>query len=247
MSRPRTHASIVATIALAASLVAIVPGAGPALAQTDGPASGTRHTITVHSTGIVEGTPDVLELTLGVDTRGRSAGDALAENSKLTAGVLKVLKDAGVADKDVQTSNLSISPVYDDNGELIVAYAVSNHVTARLHDLDKAGRVVDAATKAAGDQIVVQGLSFSIDDNSDLVAQARTDAVKRAKAQAQQLADAAGVELGPLVSIIEESSPTPPVVVAERAAAPGSADAAPPIQAGSQTLTVDVTVVYAFS
>jgi uncharacterized protein YggE len=243
MRRWQRHAAVLATIV--ASITVATGAVAAAQTGVDDPATANaKRVITVRGTGLVEGTPDVLELMVGVDTRGKSAGDALAENSKLTIQVLQVLSDAGVADKDVQTSNLSISPVYDEDNEVVIAYEVGNHVIARIHDLGKAGHIVDAATKAAGDQVVVQGLYFSIDDNSDLVARARADAVKRAKAQAQQLADAAGVELGPLQSIVEESAPSGPVVVAEKAAAPATADAAPPVQPGSETLSVDVTLVY---
>jgi hypothetical protein len=232
------------------TVVALTLGAsGVATAQADDRDGDTPRVITVQATGLVRGTPDVLELTLGVDTRAKSAGEALDENSRLTLEVLKVLDDAGVDGKDVQTSDLSISPVYDDDYEVVIAYAVSNHVRASLHDLSKAGDVVDAATKAAGDQIVVQGLSFSINDNSDLVATARADAVKRAKAQAEQLADAAGAKLGELVSITESTAPVGPAIDIEasapRAAGDDTSAPVPPIQPGSEQLSVDVTLVYA--
>lgn len=242
--------AVVGTIATMVMATMVMVGAGGmASAQVDASSNNRngadQRIITVRGTGLVEGTPDVLELLLGVDTRGKSAGEALAENSKRTFGVLKVLDDAGVDAKSVQTSNLSISPVYDDEGEIVIAYAVSNHVVAKLHDLNKAGDVIDAATKAAGNQIVVRGLYFEIDDNSALVAKARADAVKRAKAQAEQLAEAAGVKLGALQSLVEDSTPVGPPIEA-RAAAPSSAgDAAPPIQPGTETLSVDVTLVYA--
>lgn len=240
--------TVVAVVALLTAGVFTVATGGAASAQTDGRDDREPRAITVQATGLVRGTPDVLELMLGVDTRGKTAGEALAQNNRLTVGVLKVLDDAGVGDKDIQTSNLSINPVYDDDGEVVIAYEVSNHVVATLRDLSKAGDVVDAATKAAGDEIVVQGLYFSIDDNSGLVAQARADAVKRAKTQAQQLADAAGVKLGDLQSLVEESSPVGPVLEAqERAAAPSSGDAPVPIQPGSQQLSVNVTLVYSIS
>jgi hypothetical protein len=239
-------------VAVLAVATTVALAGGVATAQADAPDTTTSRrsrqprVITVHGTGRVTGTPDVLELALGVDTRSKTVGDALTENSKLTLGVLAALADAGVAETDVQTSNLSIEPVYDDDGEVVIAYSVSNHVVAELHDLAKAGRVVDAATEAAGDQIVVQGVYFEIDDNSALVARARADAVKRAKAQAQQLADAAGVQLGDLQSIVEERAPVGPVLERDTgAAAPSSGDAAPPIEPGSETLTVDVTLVYA--
>ena len=195
-------------------------------------ATSDARTITVYGTGQVRGTPDVMELTIGVDTRARTAAQALHRNSELANNVLGVLRSAGVDGSDLQTSDLSVSPVYDDNGSAVIAYAVTNTVNARIKDLDTAGDIVDAATKVAGDEIVVNGLYFSFDDNTKLVAQARTDAVKRARAQAEQLAAAAGVELGDLQSITESSAPAGPALdaaapkVAEgRAGEPGFADA----------------------
>src|SRR4029453_4813414 len=90
------------------ALATVASAAGVATAQTvtEPKSSKDPRVITVHGTGRVTGTPDVLELALGVDTRGKSAGDALGENSKLTLEVLKVLREAGVADKDIQTTDL---------------------------------------------------------------------------------------------------------------------------------------------
>jgi uncharacterized protein YggE len=238
---------VAALAAIAA--ITMVATSGVATAQTDDPQTrDDRRVITVSGTGLVSGTPDVLELYLGVDTRADSAGEALKENSKLTNGVLEVLRGAGVDDDDIQTANLSISPVYDDDGEVVIAYSVSNRVVAKLRDLDKAGDVIDEATDAAGDDIVVLGLYFSIDDNSKIVEQARAEAVKRAKAQAEQLADAAGVELGDLRSIDEQYSPVGPALDAREAAAPTptstSDSGSVPIQPGTEQLSVEVTLVY---
>jgi uncharacterized protein YggE len=244
----RTCTRRVAALAVLAAIT-IIGTAGVAGAQTDDdprPRTDDPRVITVNGTGLVSGTPDVLELYLGVDTRADSAGEALKKNSELTVGVLKVLRDAGVEEKDIQTTNLSIYPVYDDDGEHVIAYSVSNRVVAKLRDLNEAGDVIDAATKAAGDDIIVQGLYFSIDDNSKIVEQARTEAVKRAKAQAEQLASAAGVELGDLRSIDEEYTPVGPALDA-REAAPSSSEgdgASVPIQPGSEMLSVEVTLVY---
>jgi uncharacterized protein YggE len=203
-------------------------------------------TITAVGTGVVEGRPDVLQLSLGVTTREGSAADALTKNANLADQVITVLKLAGVADKDIQTSGLSISPVYDDDGEHVIAYAVDNRVTAQIHQIDQAGKIVDAATKVAGDNIVVDSLFFSFDDNSAMVAAARADAVKRAKAQAEQLATAAGVELGDLMSIDETGTPSgPPIPLPESDAA--AERASTPINPGTQTTTVDVALVYEIS
>jgi uncharacterized protein YggE len=245
--RSVTTVALVGAITLAAVGLSTVgsPQAGAQARRQSSDSTGTKdpRTINVVGTGQVRGTPDVLDLTIGVSTRSKSAGEALGRNSDLTNKVVGVLKDAGVDAKDIQTSNLSISPVYDDQGENVIAYGVTNTVDVTIRDLDKAGEIVDAAAKVAGDEIVVNGLSFSFDDNSELVAQARTEAVKRAKAQAEQLAKAAGVELGDVLTITEAGVPDGPVIAAAPREA-GSADASTPIEPGSQSLSVQVSITY---
>jgi uncharacterized protein YggE len=234
---------------VAVALVAVPAGARTA-GQTDDdpPTTSTEEprTITVSATGDVRGIPDVMELTIGVSSRESSAGEALLRNSERAAKVIDVLREAGVDEQDIQTSSLYVSPAYDDEGENVIAYSVSNTVEARIKALDKVGKVVDAATSVAGNDIVVSGLSFSFDDNTELVTQARTTAVKRARAQAEQLAAAADVQLGDLLTMTEDSTPQGPVVdAAPRAASESAADAAPPVEPGSQALSVRVTMVYA--
>ena len=228
-------------MALAVGVLMTMPGV--AGAATDDK-SGDRRTITVTSTGLVRGTPDVLELTIGVQTRARTAVEALGRNSTLARKVIDVVKNAGVDEGDIQTSYLSVYPVYDQDGQDFEGYSVSNVVTASLRDFDKAGEVIDAATKIAGDEIVVEGISFSFDDNTELVAKARSDAVKRAKTQAEQLADAAGVDLGDLLSIREDSAPSGPVFDFEASRSLAATDEAAPIEPGAQAVNVQVTLVY---
>ena len=201
-------------------------------------------TITVTGTGLVRGTPDVLELIVGVRTRGLTAADALTHNSELTRKVIAVLRDAGVDEDDLQTSDLSISPFYDDEGDDLEGYVINNQLIATIRDLDKAGGVIDTATKAAGNEIVVQGVYFSFDDNTELVARARTDAVHRARLQAEQLAEAAGVELGDLLTLSEDSVPYGPVIEADLDRAAAGEIAAAPIEPGSESLSVQVTLIY---
>jgi len=231
-------------LGVAATLVAavVVAGTGTATAQERDDDREPR-TITVYGTGRVRGVPDVMELSIGVSTRARTAAEALSRNSELARKVLAVLEQVGVPPQDVQTSDLSVSPVYDDDGNQVIGYAVSNTVTATIRELDNVGKIVDAATEAAGDEIVIHGLYFSFDDNTKLVAQARTDAVKRARQQAEQLAGAAGVELGDLLSLTESSAPVGPALEAAPREAAAS-DSAPPVNPGSEELSVDVTLVY---
>jgi uncharacterized protein YggE len=242
----RRIATVLATtVLLAGALLSAVP-AGAQEPDTDNTDADEPRTITVNATGQVRGTPDVMELTIGVSSRESSAAEALARNSERARKVIEVLLEAGVDEKDLQTTNLSVSPVYDDDGEHVVGYAVSNTVDARIKELDEVGKVVDAATTVAGDDIVVNGLYFSFDDNTELVTQARTDAVKRARSQAEQLAAAAGVELGALLTLTEDSAPVGPAVdSAPRAAESGDSSAVPPVEPGSQALSVTVTLVYA--
>ncbi|MGH3874852.1 MAG: SIMPL domain-containing protein [Pseudonocardiaceae bacterium] len=119
---------------------------------------------------------------------------------------------------------------------------MTNQVTATLRDIGGAGGLIDAASAAAGDAVRVQQLGFSIGDDSASRAQARADAVRQAKAQAKQLADAAGVTLGRLHSITEV--PVNPPSPIYREAAP-AADASVPLEPGTQQLTVLVEIVYA--
>jgi uncharacterized protein YggE len=198
-------------------------------------------TITGTATGEVRGTPDTLTVTLGVQSNGGSATEALARNGEKAARVIETLKAAGVAGADLQTSELSLYPTFDSKGRP-TGFAVSNMVTAKVHDVPNAGRIVDAAAAQAGNEIRVQGVRLSIEDTSRLVARARADAVERARAQAKQLARAADVRLGPLQRITERrTAPELPMYEGRLAA---SADLGTPIEPGSQTLAVDVTVVY---
>ena len=201
--------------------------------------------IVAQATGTISGTPDVVTVVIGVQTQSASAQTALDDNNKRAADVIAVLKESGVAPADLQTSQLSVNPSYDEKGQLITGYQVTNMVTAKLRDISTAGAVIDAAGKTAGDAVRVQQLSFSIDDDSALRAQARADAVKRAQAQAKQMADAAGIQLGAIRSITE--TPVAMPAVYPSLAAADSAAGSVPIEPGSQELSVVVQVVYAIA
>jgi len=215
-----------------------VLAAAPAGERTD------SRTINGTGTGRVRGTPDTMSVDIGVTTRGERAQPAMADNRDQASTVFEALRDAGVEESDIQTTSFSVTPVLDDDGERITGYEVSNTVTATLHDLDRAGAVIDAAAEVAGDDIRIDGVWFSIEDTSELVAVARAEAVKRARAQAEQLAAAAGLGLDDVLSIEETSAPaTPPVDYAEGDVA--RAAPATPINPGMQELFVDVVVTFA--
>jgi hypothetical protein len=227
---------------LCSAFLALLATAVVALGATAGAAgAATRsRTITVVGTGQVRGTPDVADLVLGVSGRAGSAAEVMSRISDRAQKVIDALHDAGIADEDIQTADLSVQPVTDDDGK-VTGYEASNTVSVHIRDLGQAGAVVDAAAAKAGDDIRVQGITFSIDDDSALLAAARTKATKRARAQAEQLASGADVEVGEVRSITESTSTVP------LAYASGAAEKATetPVMPGSETLSVQATVVFA--
>jgi hypothetical protein len=183
-------------------------------------------------------------MTMGVTSEGRTVGEALDRNSQALDEVMKVLLDGDVEKKDIQTSSFSIGPKRDDRTNEITGYQVANVVSVRIRDLAKAGSLIDKAAAAGGDDVVMQGVSFGFDDTSDLIAQARAEAVKRARSQAQQLADAAGVALGDVMTISESSQDHGPVLAANETAARSQAAADVSIAPGSEELAVHVSIVF---
>ena len=198
--------------------------------------------IAVSGRGEVSGTPDTLQMSFGVTVLRPSVEQALADASALANDLIATLEAEGVADEDIRTTNFSINPEYDFQGDQrrLLGYRVSNTVLAKVRDIDSAGAVIDAAAANVGDEIRVSGVSFSIEDDDDLIAAARAAAWEDARAKAQQLADLAGLTLGDAVSISETLVGAPPPVVREFAAL--SADGATPIEPGSQQVAVDLQV-----
>lgn len=207
----------------------------------------TGRTIVVHGTGRASATPDQATISLGVETNGATAQAALRDNNTKAAELIKLMKSAGVDDKSIQTSQLNIYPRYDDKGQKITGYQVSNMVTVTVKDIKKAGEMLDQAAALSGDAIRIQGVSFSLSDGSPVMAatqkEARTLAVKDARLQAEQLAEAAGVKIGALRSISNSSYSAPPVML-EQGRAKLAADSAVPLEAGSQQITAEVDLVF---
>lgn len=200
--------------------------------------------ITARGIGRVTGIPDTVVVTLGVESQGAEASQALSGNNERTNALIEILKQAGVAEEDIRTSQFSIFPRYDNEGRSITGYMVTNLLTARVSDSTDAGAIIDAAAAAAGNDVRVQSVMFEIDDKGSLYADARADAVAQARAQARQLADAAGVDLGGVRSIIESSISSPPIPFPMPRTDAFSAEAGVPLQPGSEELTLEVEVIF---
>lgn len=251
MTTPRTLVSAgsrpgwVALGMIAGLALAVV--LGPALAPRNATAQdGTEpdRTISVAGTGTVTLVPDVADLHVGVVVQRPKVKDARADAAAAMQGVVKALRAAGVAERDIRTTTLSLQPVYDYRTTgappKITGYELRNGVVATVRDLDRLGDAVDGALAGGGSTL--DGISFRVDDPSGAEAQARTQAMKAARAKADALASAAGVSIIGVASISEQSSPTPwPVPYAGALRAD---EAATPILPGTSEITVSVSVVY---
>ena len=211
-----------------------------------GLAQAEERRIAVTGTGQVESAPDMAVITLGVTEQAAQAQEAMRANSDAVARVLKRLYDLGVETRDVQTRDLSLSPVWSNrrsNQETppeITGYVASNRVVARVRDLSALGRILDAAiTDGAND---FNGLQFSVAEPKPLADAARAKAVADAADKARQLAEAAGVTLGSVVSITEGGGgPRPVPRMAEMAMADSGAV---PVAAGEVSVSVSVSMVF---
>jgi uncharacterized protein YggE len=245
--------TVLVTVALLAAY--LIGSARPSVAGAAVPAAAVRTAttspadtgITVTGTGKVTGTPDTLRISLSVTATSQDVDSALASANASAKAVQDALLGKGVAAKDLQTSNLSIQPNYTPKGQPS-GYVVSEGITASVRDLAKAGATLTAAVNAGGNAVRVDGVSIALEDTSSLVAGARKGAVDDARAKAEQYAQAAGRSLGEVQSISEVvTSPTPQYYDGRFAAAAATAALPVPIQAGSQELSVQVTVVYALA
>ena len=212
-------------------------------------AGDSPRTISVSGSASVEVAPDMATLTLGVTRQARSAGDALAAVREISAAIFARLEAAGIAPRDMQTSNLNLRPLYSDRSSpqneppRIVGYQASNMVTVRVLKLEDLGGILDQVARDGANTF--NGLQFGILDPDPLADQARAAAVRDAMARAALLAGAAGVTLGPVLSISDQSGGGPMPVMADMAFA-RSAEAMP-VAAGELSVHASVNMVYAIA
>ncbi|MFC3692855.1 SIMPL domain-containing protein [Chenggangzhangella methanolivorans] len=225
----------------AAALLAAAALASPALAE---PQPKPR-SVTATGEGSISAAPDLAIVSSGVVTSAPGAADALKANAEAMTKVFAAAKKAGIEDRDVATSGLSVQPQYDygdgqrPRAPKLTGYEARNMVTIRVRQIDKAGGLVDALVAAGSNQI--EGFSFEISDRDEKLDAARGEAVKDARRKAELYAAAAGAKLGQALSIEEAGDvgePARPFAMRAKAM-----DAAPtPIAKGEQELTARVTV-----
>jgi len=229
-------------------LAALLLGAVPASAGAQAPVSvqaisGTR--LEISATGEATRVPDVAIITAGVVTRAASARAALAQNAARMERVRAALKSAGIADRDIQTSNISLNPEYryvQDKAPQLIGYSASNQLSVRFRDIAKSGDILDALVAEGANSI--NGPNLTIDKPEEALDEARTKAVGVGRARAELYARALGMRVVRLVSVSESGGgypvpPPMPVMMEARAQA-----ASTKIDPGEQKLSVSLGMVF---
>ncbi|MBX3491544.1 MAG: SIMPL domain-containing protein [Parvibaculum sp.] len=220
---------------------------GIALAAPAGATEPAPRTITISGEGEAYGTPDIAWIDTGVVTEGKTAAEAMAANTAAMQTVFKTLEEAGIEKRDMQTSQFSVYPVYEQvrpedrpHTPKIGGYRVQNQLAVRVRDIDALGGILDKVVSQGSNQL--SGIRFSIDKPEPLLDEARKKAVEDALRKAKLYAGAAGVALGQIMSI-SESGVSYPQPVYMKAAMAMERDAGAPVAAGEQTLSANVTLV----
>jgi uncharacterized protein YggE len=229
-------------VRVAAALIATLVFPLPAGAQEK-----TMPTITVVGEGTATAVSDLAVINVGVVVQAARAADALTQNSKAMTDVIASVKEAGIEPRDVETSRVSLRPQYSQpspgsrEAPKLVGYEASNTVSIRVRALDKVGAVLDRLVTAGANQI--RGVELTLAEPGPLRDKARTAAMKDALRKGAMLADAAGVRIVRLFSVVEDFSepPRPLMRMSAEAAAPRPSV---PIEAGEQEIRGRVTAVF---
>ncbi len=234
-------ALLTAPVLHVAGLIALSPASA---APADPPAAGAaREGIRVSGTGTASGTPDVLRLDLGVEIRRPAIDAALRDANTTMTRVRDALLRAGVDRADLQTTGMHVGQVQDKDGRPD-GYTVVHRLSAKLRDLERAGTAIQSAVAAGGNAVRVESVYLSLEDDEDVLADARRRAFAAAKRKAELYAREAGRGLGAVIALEEVvSHPGRPVPMEADAAASGGV----PVERGRTNLAVTVTVDWRFS
>lgn len=207
--------------------------------------SAQQATLDVSATGEVNVTPDRAIVSAGVVQQGKTAREAMINNATLMTAVFDELEAAGIPKSDITTSQLSLQPQYDYQDRrrpTIEGYEVRNTVTVKSDDIEQIGPMLDALVRAGVNNI--NQVQFTVKDTKAAMETARAEAIRDAKAKAEAMADAAGVNLGALISLRESGGNNSPRPMMMRAARLEISEAVTPISAGEQSLRVTVNLTY---
>lgn len=202
-------------------------------------------TISVTGSGTVQGVPDTVSFQIGVQNVATSAVQALAANSARVTSLEISLLAHGVTQEDMQTSGLDIYENTNNQGAA-TGFTVVDALDVSMHDIGAAGGAIDAAVHAVGDGVELSGVSFSISNESKFLAAARAKAMENARTEASQVAGGGGARLGGIVKITDQENSTPVVYPFSNFGATALSPSVP-LKAGSQSINVRVSVIYALN
>ena len=201
--------------------------------------------ISVSATGQTFRVPDTATVSAGVVTQAATAGEAMAANAHQMNAAFNALMRAGIPQRNIQTSQLSLQPRYDyadRKAPVITGYEARNTVTAKSEDLQSVGAMLDALVQAGVNNL--NGVNFSIKNPESAQREARVKAIKAARMKAEEMAGAAGVRLGKIITLSEAGGYNPPRPMMMARASADMAESTP-IAAGEQALSVTVNITYA--
>lgn len=195
--------------------------------------------VTVIGAGQVHGTPDTLTANVSIEATAPDVTTAMNQTSGRTQAVIDALvNNAKVDRKDISTTSVSLQPQYGSDSSAIIGYRSSNSRAVKIRDLGSASRTLALIVSTGGDATRIDSVNYSIDDDAQLVRDARARAFDDAKARAEQYAELSGLRLGKVISISEASGATPPTPM------PRAATEAVPLEPGQQTVSFSVTVIW---
>jgi uncharacterized protein len=227
--------------AVAALVLAAAALAGVGLPEEARSDQGTPlRGITVNASAEIEAVPDRAALQIGVDTQASNAKQALTQNAERVRRVIDALRQAGVAKDDLQTSQVSLWPETGPDGTGVKGYRAQNSVSVEL-DVAKAGAAIDAAVTAGAN--TVSGPALSVDEREEHYRKALAEAVDAARAKAEAIAEAAGVNVGRVTAVVESAGYEEPQPYL--AAARDTMESSTPIEPGKQQISASVTVTFA--
>lgn len=232
-----------AVFACAAFALPAAAAAQTQTAPTVAPVQGTL--LTINAEGMSEGRPDMATINLGVTTEAQTAQAALAENARRMQALTQALRRAGIAERDIQTSNVSVHPQQqwrEGQAPLITGYQANNSVTAKVRNVNNTGRVIDAAVAAGGN--TVHGVFFSYQDPDAQLDAARRDAIAEARRRAQLYASALGMSVHRIVAVSEGGGFAPPIPMPVAARMEAAQDASTPIAPGQIETRINVGVTF---
>lgn len=231
-------------LALAAGLLLVVAGCDATSGPTTSAQGDARH-VTVQGSGEVQGEPDTLNINASIASVAPDVTGAMNQTSERQQAVIDALVDAGVEHKDISTAEVSLQPQFaggGDDPQAIVGYRATNSIDIKIRQLDAASQALALIVSSGGDATRINSVNYSLEDDSQLVRDARSRAFDDARDRAEQYAELSGSALGQVISISEatgQQQPPTPFPTPR-----GAEMATVPLEPGEQTVGFTVTVVW---